>query len=149
MFIFRFETLLTTRRHAEEACQKELSDAKRALSAEQALLRESRETRRRSLLELGRRQGEGVRAADLALFGSYLDRLGREIDARLKRVAAAERRVSQQRQLVVEAMKRRKVLEKLREKDEREFIETHARDERKFIDEVATGRHARGARPPR
>ena len=149
MFSFRFETLLTTRRHAEETLQKELSEAKRSLATEQALLRESRDTRRRSLLELGRRQGEGFRAADLALFGSYLDRLGREIDARLKRVAAAERRVSQQRQLVVEAMKRRKVLEKLREKDEREFIETHARDERKFIDEVATGRHARGARTPR
>ena len=149
MFIFRFETLLTTRRHAEDARQKELSDAKRALAAEQALLRESRETRRRSLTELGRRQGEGFRAADLALFGSYLERLGREIDARVKRVAAAERRVSQQRLLVVEAMKRRKVLEKLREKDEREFHDTLARNERKFIDEVATGRHARIAGQPR
>ncbi len=145
MFTFRFETLLTTRRHAEDALQKELSDAKRALSAEQALLRESRDTRRRSLAELQRRQGEGFRAPDLALFGSYLDRLAREIDARLKRVAAAERRVNQQRLLVVEAMKRRKVLEKLREKDEREFLETLAVNERKFVDEVATGRHARAA----
>lgn len=149
MFIFRFETLLTTRRHAEEARQKELSEAKRALAAEQALLRESRETRRRSLMELGRRQGEGFRAADLALFGSYLDRLAREIDARIKRVAAAERRVGQQRLLVIEAMKRRKVLEKLRERDEREFRDTHARNERKFIDEVAIGRHTRSAEHPR
>jgi flagellar FliJ protein len=149
MFIFRFETLLTTRRHAEEVRQKELSEAKRALASEQALLRESRESRRRSLTELGRRQGVDFRAADLALFGSYLDRLAREIDARMKRVAAAERRVAQQRLLVVEAMKRRKVLEKLREKDEREFRETHARNERKFIDEIATGRHARSSGPPR
>lgn len=39
MFIFRFETLLATRRHAEDALQKELSDAKRALSAEQFIVR--------------------------------------------------------------------------------------------------------------
>jgi len=143
MFTFRFETLLTTRRHAEDACQKEFSEAKRALAAEQALLRESKETYRGSVLELQRRQGEGFRAPDLALFNAYLERLTREIEARLKRVAAAERRVTQKRVLLIEAMKRRKMLEKIREKDERDFSQDLARSEQKFIDEVATGRHVR------
>jgi flagellar FliJ protein len=149
MFQFRFETLLATRRHAEDALQKELSDAKRALAAEQTLLRESKEAHRRSMLELRQRQSEGFHAQDLLLFGSFLERLAREIDARMKRVAAAERRVNQKRVLLVEAMKQRKVLEKLREKDERDFQQALARSEQKFIDEVATGRHARHAGHPR
>ena len=142
MFTFRFETLLTTRRHAEEALQKDLSDAKRALTAEQALLRESKDAHRRSLLDMARRREQAFHPPDLQLFGPYHERLARDIDLRLKRVAAAERQVQQKRRLLIEAVKRRKVLEKLREKDEREFRQNLSREERKFMDDVA-GRNAR------
>ncbi len=142
MFKFRFETLLTTRRHAEEALQKDLSEAKRALGAEQSSLRESKDAHRRSLLEMARRREQAFHPPDLQLFGPYHERLARDIELRLKRVAAAERQVQQKRLLLIEAVKRRKVLEKLREKDEREFIQQLNRDERKFMDDVA-GRHAR------
>jgi flagellar FliJ protein len=148
MFKFRFETLLVARRHAEETLQKELSDARRALAVEQAALRNKKDLHRQCLRNLRRKQAQGFRTADIGLYGPYLQWLTRDIDIQQKRVAGAERHVNQKRLALTEAMKKRKILEKLKEKDQQDYLKTMAVRERKFIDEVA-GRHhgAAGRRP--
>jgi flagellar FliJ protein len=137
MFRFRFETVLTTRRHAEECLQKELSEARRALAAEQAALREKKNARRRCLQDLRRQQRKGFRVPDMLLYGAYLQRLDRDLEAQQQRVTGAERQANQKRQALVEALKKRKILEKLKESDQKNYLKALTERERKFIDDVA------------
>ena len=148
MFKFRFETVLVTRRHAEETLQKDLSDARRVLAAEQAALRDKKGTRRQCLQDLRRKQQQSFRVPDIHLYGPYLERLERDIDLQQKRVAGAERKVNQKRLALVEAVKKRKILEKLKEKNEQDYLKSMTVRERKFMDEVAGRHHAAAARHP-
>lgn len=148
MFKFRFETLLITRRHAEETLQKELSEARRALAAEQAALRDKKSARRQCLQDLRQKQQQSFRTPDIQLYGPYLERLERDIDLQQKRVAGAERKVNQKRIALMEAVKRRKILEKLREKDQQSYLKSMAVRERKFMDEVAGRHHSTAGRHP-
>ena len=141
MFKFRFETLLVARRHAEEYLQKELADARRDLSAAQALLREKKSVRRQCLQEQRRRQRQSFRGPDMLLFQAYLQRLELDIDSQQKLVTSAERRTQQKRQALVEAVKKRKMLERLKERDRDKHLKTLAERERKFLDEVASRFH--------
>jgi flagellar FliJ protein len=142
MFKFRFETVLTTRRNAEEVYQKELAEARRALAVEQAALRDKRSTRRRCAQELQRTQRQGFRAPAIQLYGPYLARLERDIDTQQKRVAGAERKVNQKRSALIEAVKKRKVFEKLKEKDQKDHLNAMTLRDRKFMDDVASRHHA-------
>jgi flagellar export protein FliJ len=148
MFKFRFETLLAARRHAEEALQKELADARRALAVEQAVLRDKKNMRRACLKNLRRKQGQRFRSPEIHLYGPYLQRLERDIDIQQKRVAGAERHVNQKRLILMDVLKKRKILEKLKERDQKAYLETLAVRERKFIDEAAGRNHAAAGRRP-
>jgi flagellar protein FliJ len=143
MFHFRLETLLRQRRHAEEALQCELAEARQALAAEQAALRESRSARQRCMRELRRTRQEHFRAEEVLLYYPYLERLTQAIESRLRRVAAAERRVGQKRHALIEAMKKRKILEKLREKQARVHHAEEAAVEQRMHDEAAAQQHTR------
>lgn len=142
MFQFRFEALLAARRHAEEGLQKELAEARRILAAEQAALARQKHARRQCVQDRLRRQRQGFRGPDMLLFHAYLERLEREIEAQQKRVAGAERTVGQKRQALLEAVKKRKMLARLKEKDLDKHLRDLAERERKFMDDVAVRRHS-------
>lgn len=143
MFSFRFETLLNQRRHAEESLQVELTEARLALTAEQTALRESRRARSRCLRDMRRAQQERFRVDDILLYHPFLERLAQTIDARLRRVAAAERMVGQKRYALIEAVKKRKILEKLREKQARQHLHDATVQEQRLHDESASQQHGR------
>ncbi len=143
MFSFRFETLLNQRRHAEDALQLELTEARQALSVEQSALRESKRARSQCMRDMRRAQQERFRVNDVLLYYPFLERLKQTIDGQLRRVAAAERKVSQKRHVLIEAVKNRKILEKLREKQAREFRHAAAVCEQRVHDESAAQQHSR------
>lgn len=141
MIQFRFQTLLVARRHAEECLQKELAEARQALAAAQSVLRDRKSARRQCIQAQRRQQRQCFRGPDMLLFQHYLQRLEREIDAQQKHVLNAERKAQQKRQALIEAVKRRKMLEKLKQQDQERHLRALAERERKFIDEVAARRH--------
>ena len=148
MFRFRFETLLTQRRFSEETLQKELAEAQRMLTAERAALREKKNARRECLQDLQRRRSQNFRAPDLLLYTPFLERSEREIELLLKHVATAERQVKQTRLALIEAMTKRKILDKLKEKARDQHRKALDERERKFIDDVAGRQHSAVARRP-
>lgn len=144
MVRFRFETLLNQRRHAEETCQREFSEARRLLAEEQAELSRLKNALRAADRQWRRRQTRHYRPVDLQLHTAHMEDLVRTIEAQRKRVDTAERQLRLRRQGLIEAVKKRKILEKLEEKDRKEHERKLAAREIKLIDEVA-GRIA--ARP--
>jgi flagellar protein FliJ len=143
MFHFRLETILTQRRHVEESFQKELAEARQELSAAQAVLREVKDTRRQCMRDMHRMQQDRFRVDDMLLYYPYLERLKQDIERHMKSIEAAARKVAQKRAFLLEAMKKRKILDKLKAKQVKAHIKTEAGREQRFSDESAAQQHSR------
>ena len=143
MYRFKLEALLNHRRHQEEICQKELASYQRKLSAEQELLRRTKQLKRENVTKLGARQKESIRVSEITLYLNYIAQLSMQIEEQAACVREAAKKVNQKRKELIGIVKKRKTLEKLKEKDLLAYQKKLMQDERKFMDEVATTRHAR------
>ena len=137
MYQFKLEPLLNHRRYQEDVLQKKLADLKKRLQAEQYQLRHLKKKKRYNLQLLAARQKQGRPASELKLYVDFIDHLTVELKAQAERVMEAQRRFDATRQELMAAMKKRKVLEKLREKGRRAYAQTRLKKERALLDDVA------------
>ena len=137
MFKFNLQSLLNHRRYQEEILQKELAQSRNRLVAEQNKLRQLKEKMREYSQRLQQRQRKSGTASDLILYLQYLDRLSQELKHQNRQVIAAEKDFKNRRHDLIEIMKKRKILEKLKEKRSKSYHQQMLKNERKFMDEVA------------
>jgi flagellar FliJ protein len=143
MFRFRLEGVLRIRRRLEEAASIELAGAVAAARGQERLLEgleAERQSHRQALAELSR---GGLLARDLLLHRDYERGLGRRLEregARLKELEAAceERRLA-----LLERSRAKKVLERLKERQEHEARLSQARAEQKELDDLSGHRFGR------
>ena len=143
MYRFKLEALLNHRRHLEEICQKELAQCQRRLVGEQEKQRRTKHLKRDYLLKLHERQKGSISISDIILYKNYIARLSEEIEVQTVSIREAAKQVNLKRNELIGMVKKRKTLEKLKEKDQLAYRKKLMLDERKFMDEVATTRHAR------
>lgn len=141
---FKLEALRRYRQFEEERLQKELGDAQRALEQAEELLRAHLALRQKTENEFRKSsQGGEATASQAAMYRSYLQRLAGEIITRQQQVQSAEKACQEARDLLLEAMKRRKALDRLKEKGEQAFMAELDSQEQKFINEMAIQRFVR------
>ena len=143
MYRFKLQALLNHRRHQEELSQKELADAQRKLSAAQEHLRRLKKDRRDNVQILQARQKERHNTSNILIYINYIEQLSQEIEAQHEQVSRASQAVRQKRDDLIAVVKKRKTLEKLKEKEWLAYQQTMMKAERKFNDDVAAGRHIR------
>jgi len=143
MYRFKLEALLKHRRHQEEVLQKELADAQKKLAAEQSIQHALERKKRRRVQELQRRQTSGNTITDIVLYLTYIEHLSANIEDQKQRVQIAQQIAHQKRNELIASMKKRKALEKLKEKGRQAYQYKQMQEERKFMDEVASARHGR------
>jgi len=143
MYRFKLQALLNHRRHQEEVCQKELAEAQRDLSDAQEKLRCIKRDKRDNIQKLQAMQNECHNASEVLLFINYIEQLSRDLDSQLQQAHSASKHVTQKRDNLIAIMKKRKTLEKLKEKGWLEYQKKMMQAERKFNDEVAATRHIR------
>ena len=137
-FRFRFERLLRVKSIREEEWKQEFARASFALREAE----ERRDEGRRRLLEReaelrAARSEERLPLERVFLLNAYVSRLRRELEEREQEVAAASARLGEVRAALAEAMKERKVLERLKERHRLAYLEEQARIEQRELDEVA------------
>ncbi len=137
MYQFKLEPLLNHRRYQEEVLQKELADLKKQLQAEQHQFRNLKKKKRRNVQLLEARQKKGRPASELKLYVDFIDHLTAELEAQAERVMEAQRQFDATRQELMAAMKKRKMLEKLKEKGRRAYEQTQLKKERALLDDVS------------
>jgi flagellar FliJ protein len=137
MYRFNLEPLLNHRRYLEEVLQKELADLKIRLDAETGKLWALREKKRKTVLQLQEKQIDGRPASEIKLYVDYLEQLLKEMEAQRKKALEAERLFSLKRQDLVAAMKKRKILDRLKAKGLQAYEQEQLKKERNFMDEVA------------
>lgn len=143
MYQFKLQALLNHRRHQEEVCQIELAEAQRGLTDAQEKLRRLKKAMRENIQKLQTRQKEHHNASDILIFINYIEQLSRDIEAQMQQVRKASKNVTQKRDNLIAIMKKRKTLEKLKEKERLDYQQKGMQAERKFNDEVASTRHIR------
>jgi len=143
MFQFKLEALLNHRRHQEEVCQKRLAQTERQLVDEQNKLRRQKKEERDNILKLQAKQKDNINVADIILSVNYIQQLSHKIKVQKNCVREATKKVIQKRNELIGIVKKRKTLEKLKEKQWLAYQQKTMQNERKLMDEVASTRHAR------
>ena len=141
MYRFNLEPLLNHRRYQEEILQKELAGLKKCLVEEKHRLRALRKKRRKYLLQFQKKQKAGRPASEIKLYFDFVAHFSEKIDVQHHKVLEAERNFNLKRLDLIEAMKRRKTLERLKEKGWNTYQREQLKKERNLIDEVASLRY--------
>jgi flagellar protein FliJ len=140
-FSFSLETLL---RHRDDLEQRERDELFRLTYKYQTELRHHDEIVvkfRETMKELSLKQSQNADQQELKWFYLYLHRLTHEIEESDKRLAQIEKEVQAQKDVVIEASKKKKVLASLKDKREKEFIVETEKREQRDIDELVVTRY--------
>jgi flagellar FliJ protein len=142
-FNFRLETVLQHRRRIEEDCQRKLAAALADLAMEKRGLAGIENSRDRGREEFQQKLKSNMTASEMLHYQRYLDQLAFDIADQKRKVAAAAQLVEKRRTELVAALKKRKVLDKLKEKQMTAAAKKGLKQEQDFMNEMAVIRHAR------
>ena len=143
MYKFSLDPLLHHRRLLEEQQQKELADLEAKRLVAERRLAAVDQARRRCDAAPDATAGMALNIGWLQMRVRYLERLAREEQICQQRLAAAVKAVSRKRAELLEIVKSRKILEKLKEKGLHDYQAATSRKEQAFLNEMAVTRFRR------
>jgi flagellar export protein FliJ len=139
---FKLEALRQYRQFQEDKLHKELSDALRFRDHLARVLAGQIEMRKQTEMDLERLQSEATTGARMAVYESYLKRIGDQIQQQRNKVQQADKVCLERRAVLLGAVQKRKALDKLKEQDYRAYLADLNQKELKFINEMAINRFA-------
>jgi flagellar FliJ protein len=114
------------------------------LRQEQTRLKLIKKQRRKNIYQLKQNQTGELAPHEITLSLQYIEKLGEQVEQQQEKVRHAHQQVGRRQQSLVSAVKKRKMLEKLKENEHRRYQTDLNKKDLKFMDEVAVHRHARG-----
>lgn len=137
---YRFETLLRLRKNTENLEQKEMAQAQHRLLARQKQLQDMKTTGEEHGKEVQTRLQQTLSGTILGLYDWYFQSLGTRAVVQEHLITESGRQVEAQRTQLVEAMKKRRVLEILKDRELLNARRKMTKEEIAFQDEVAATR---------
>ena len=144
---FNLESVLNHRRLVEESLQKDLAILKISLIDENERLITYEDSRVKLLEELQQIQKKGTTTSDVLLYLPFIEQVSKDIDRQKERVLKLEKQVEQNRKDLLEATKKKKALQKLKEKAFKAYNQKLIKNEQDFLNEVSVSQFNRGIRP--
>lgn len=143
MYQFTMEPLLNHRKSKENKLRKEWEVCKKCLIEENRRLKTYKKEINRVFGEMQQKQKEGITASENLLYFDFMDSLSRDLDKQKQKLSEVEKKYNQKRESLIEAVKDRKMLEKLKEKEFFEYSREIKKKEQEFINEVAVSQFNR------
>ncbi len=143
MYKFPLGTVLNHRKFLEENLQKEFGILKRLLVDERKKLTDIRNSSKKCSKDLRQRQRKSLTVSESLIYVRFIEQLSRNLDKQKVRVIETEQDVEKKREDLVAAMKNRKALEKLKEKGLETYRNNLLKQERNFMNEMASVRFQR------
>ncbi len=143
MYKFPLRTVLNHRKYLEENLQKEFGILKRLLVDERKKLTDIRKSRKNCSKELRQRQQQSLTISESLIYVQFLEQLAKNLDKQKVKVIEAEQDVEKKREDLVEAVKNRKALEKLKEKGLETYRNNLLKQEQSLMNEMASVRFQR------
>ena len=145
MYKFALEPVLNHRKALEEGIQRELAAIERLAAYEKKKLKVFINRKKSLASELRQKQERGISILESILYVDFIRRLSVQIEKQSELVLAFEKDVNRKREDLIDAVKKRKSLEKLDEKGFRAYMRKALKDEQNFMNEVAVNRFIRTA----
>jgi flagellar FliJ protein len=136
-FVFKLQSVLNLRKQKEDSIKNELANAMKKLEAEKRKLSEL-ETMLEDTVREFNEKTKKTTVHKLIEFNEYLSLLNSRIKEQKENVNNAVQYVDKVREELVKAVKERKILEKLRERQFEEFLLEQKKLEQKTNDEIVS-----------
>jgi flagellar FliJ protein len=140
---FKLEPVLRYRSSVEDTLRRVLAEKRERLNAEKEGLETLVARRQGHLRELGEKLKSGLGVSENFLYIDYLGRMDDEMVIRKKAVYAAEEAAEIERGRLIEAVRQRKTLERLKEKHMDACEKKILKKEASLLDEIAVNRFNR------
>ena len=148
MFNFKLQTVLDYRKQLEEKQMLEFAVTEKRLNCEKETLRKLRR-KKGDLISRLEKMGEGkLSAADASTYLSYISRIKDEENQREDVICQIGKELKEKRAELVDASKKKRILEILKEKSLKEYKVSWINRERKELDEAGifrAGARGRGS----
>ncbi len=141
---FRFETLLRLRKNAENLEQRKMAEMQNHLYARQNELQDLNSSDTKNKEELQTRLQQSLPGRTLDLYDRYFQSLGIRSDLQKQIISETDEKVNATRAVLVEAMKKRRVLDILKDRDILKKKRKVLKDEISLMDEIASTRWQTG-----
>ena len=119
---------------------------KRSLVDEKKKLKDYEKARNSLLVKLQQKQRESITVSENLLYLDFLIRLASDLDKQRDRVLDIEKKFDQKRDDLIAAMKERKTLEKLKEKQLKAYNHKLMKNEQDFMNEAGINMFNRASR---
>lgn len=143
MYRFNLQVLLDYRKRIEEGLQIELSQIQRELEKEKQLLLAYRREKNYYEEELVKKEEKEINVNEALLYRDYLRGMRIRIKEQRDSVAKIKGDFDIKQNELLNATKKRKVLEKVKEKEWNRFKENIERRERILVDEIGMRKYQR------
>jgi flagellar FliJ protein len=137
MYKFNLEPVLNQRKSVEESLQKELVVLKKLLADEKKTLAVFKKAENEASKKLQQKKKKSVTVFDILLYVRFIEKLSMDIEKQEERISDVKTICDEKREDLVEAMKNRKAIEKLKEKSFKKYQQEVANKEQVFLNEVA------------
>jgi flagellar FliJ protein len=136
-FKFTLEALLNHRLHHEEVVQKELAVCGCRVRDEKAMLLRIQQDKDKAYAEIHQKQLRGIAISEHIVYANFLEGLARNMVTQQEKIIEAEKQFAQKREELIEAVKKRKTIENLKEKGLAAYSKNLLKMDQDFLDEVA------------
>jgi len=137
---FRFETLLKLRKNSENLEQREMAEIQNHLYARQNELQDLNSSGTKNKEELQSRLQQSIPGRTLDLYDRYFQSMGLRSGLQERIISETGEKVEAKRSELVEAMRKRRVLEILKDRDILKKKRKTLKDEITLMDEIASSR---------
>ena len=137
---FRFETLLKLRKNAENLEQREMAEIQNHLYARKNELQDLTSSGKKSKEELQTRLEQSIPGRTLYLYDRYLQSTEIQSSLQERIIFETGEKVEAKRSELVEAMRKRRTLEILKDRDILKIKRKALKDEISLMDEIASAR---------
>ena len=144
MYKFPLRAVLNHRKFLEENLQKDLGLLKKVLFDERKKLSDLKRDSKKFSRELQKKQQRSINISETLIYVRYIEQLSKKLDRQKETTLDAEKEVNHKHEELIEAIKNRKILEKLKDKGYASYKHSLLRDEQNFINEMASARFKHG-----
>lgn len=143
MFQFKLQSVLDYRLNVEEKILNEFSDVKRYLEEQKAVLQSLISERESLMNDLRKMENAMIHADDVATLVGFIENVRGQETEQKKVIQQAGEQVEKKRKELVEAVKNRKVMENLRDRQSEEYRKNMNEMEQKNSDEMSILKYGR------
>jgi flagellar FliJ protein len=135
-FAFRLETLLRYRKNLKEKEQAALFQLMAMHQRECSHLEDLQRKQQEVFVELADLRSTGAGYSETSWFYLYLDRLRLEMRRSTERINRLENDLQEQKAILIEASKKKKILDSLKTRQQKAHVVAEEKEEQKAIDDL-------------